>query len=168
MDGDCMLRKAVEKLPSIAGPTPVEPKREFVEVVFQVLMAHPSLMSPQNPALQQRRDTVHPRQQFRRGFLLALQEGYFMRVASPFERIVADPPVSMHGAAWLNRLIHELHQAVRGRIRNPLNADPPDARPIVLGRDHNQGLALRLSAAHSLLQTTQIRFVHLYPTRQTV
>ena len=74
--------------------------REFVEVVFQVLMAHCSLMSSQNPALQQRRDPVHARHQFRRGFLLALQEGYFMRVASPSERIVVDPPVGMHGAAW--------------------------------------------------------------------
>jgi hypothetical protein len=88
-----------------------------------------------------------------------------MRVASPFEWIVADPPVGMHGAAGLNRLGHELHQTVCGRIRNSLHADPPDARSIVLGRDHNQGLTLGLSAAHSLLQATQIRFVHLDPTR---
>jgi len=108
-----LLRQAVEKLPSIAGPTPVEPKREFVEVVFQVLMAHRSLMSSQNPALQQRCDTVHPRHQFRRGFLLAFQEGYFMHVASPFERIVAEKSVRMHNAAWLNRLIHEIHQTIR-------------------------------------------------------
>ena len=30
-----------------------------------------------------------------------------MRVASPFERIVAGPPVGMHHAAWLNRLFHK-------------------------------------------------------------
>src|ERR1035441_276703 len=93
IDGDRLLRQAGEELPSIAGPTPVEPKREFVEVVFQVLVAHRSLMSSQNPALQQRCDAVHARHQFRRGFLLTLQEGYVMCVASPFERIVADPPV---------------------------------------------------------------------------
>src|ERR1035441_3303728 len=109
IDGDRLLRQAVEESPSIAGPTPVESKREFVEVVFQVLVAHRSLMSSQNPALQQRCDAVHARHQFRRGFLLTLQEGYVMCVASPFERIVADPPVGMHGAAWLNRLFHEIH-----------------------------------------------------------
>src|ERR1022692_1107932 len=109
IDGDRLLRQAVEELPSIAGPPPVEPKREFVEVVFQVLVAHRSLMSSQNPALQQRCDAVHARHQFRRGFLLTLQEGYVMCVASPFERIVADPPVGMHGAAWLKRLFHEIH-----------------------------------------------------------
>ena len=45
VDGYCLLYEPVEELPSIAGPTPVEPKREFVEVVFQVLMAYRSLMS---------------------------------------------------------------------------------------------------------------------------
>src|ERR1039458_4504108 len=72
IDSDCLLRQAVEELPSIAGPTTVEPKREFVEVVFQVLMAYRSLMSSQDPALQQRCDSVLPRHQFRRGVLLTL------------------------------------------------------------------------------------------------
>src|ERR1017187_2267850 len=118
IDSDCLLRQAVEELPSIAGPTTVEPKREFVEVVFQVLMAYRSLMSSQDPALQQRCDSVYPRHQFRRGVLLTFQEGYVMRVARPFNRIVADPPVGVHSAAWLNRLVHEIHLAIRRRIRN--------------------------------------------------
>src|SRR5215831_11707660 len=111
---------------------------------------------------------MHPRHQFRRGFLLALQEGDFMRVAYAFKRIVARPPVGMYSAAWLNRLFYELHQAVPGSVRNALHANPSDAGPIFLSRDHNQGLTLRLSASHSLLQTTQIGFVHLHPPRQPI
>lgn len=54
-------RARVEELPSIAGATPVEPEREFVEVVFKVLVAYRSLMSSQKPALQQRCDSVYAR-----------------------------------------------------------------------------------------------------------
>src|SRR5436305_9406639 len=47
-------------------------------------------------------------------------------------------------------------------------SDSPDARPVFLRRDHYQGLALRLPAAHSLLQTAQISFVHFHPPRQSI
>jgi hypothetical protein len=74
----------------------------------------------------------------------------------------------MYSATWLNRLFYELHQAVPGSVRNALHANPSDAGPIVLSGNHNQGLTLRLSAPHSLLQTTQKGFVHLHPPRQPI
>src|SRR5271169_3964483 len=61
IDSDSLLRQTVEKLPTVSRPAAIEPKRELVKVVFEVLMRHRSLVRTHQPALEQRRHSMHPR-----------------------------------------------------------------------------------------------------------
>jgi hypothetical protein len=70
-----LLGKAQEELSSATRAPSIETKREFVEVVVQVLSADRTLVRAQQPAFQQRSRQMNSRQQFRGRFLLSLQEG---------------------------------------------------------------------------------------------
>ncbi len=91
-----------------------------------------------------------------------------MGIPRRFEGIVAWPAVGVHGAARLDGLFHESHQAVRGCVQNSFHADPPDTRPVLLSRYHDQRFAFGLSAPNSLLKAAQIGFIHFHPSRQPI
>jgi hypothetical protein len=52
---DGLLDKPVEEFATTAGRAPVEPKREFVQVIVKMFTTHRSLVSAEEPAFQQRR-----------------------------------------------------------------------------------------------------------------
>lgn len=59
-DRDGLLNEPVEQLAAAARVAPVETEGEFVQIVVQVLRTDPALMRAQQPAFQQRHDSMHP------------------------------------------------------------------------------------------------------------
>jgi hypothetical protein len=49
IDGHRLLRQTKEELASTLGSTAIEPEREFIEIVVQVLMADCSLVGSHQP-----------------------------------------------------------------------------------------------------------------------
>ena len=49
IDGHSLLRQTKEELASTLGLTAIEPEREFIEIVVQVLMAYCSLVGSYQP-----------------------------------------------------------------------------------------------------------------------
>src|SRR5271165_7040895 len=56
---DRLLDKAVEEFATTSGRPPVEPECEFVQVIVELFATHRSLVSAEEPALQQRRHTMN-------------------------------------------------------------------------------------------------------------
>ena len=62
-NGDnCLLQRPVEQPAARTGCLAVEPKREFIWVVIQMVLADSDLMRPEQPALQQGGYAMHPRE----------------------------------------------------------------------------------------------------------
>src|ERR1039457_4621182 len=80
IDGDCLLRQAVEELATVARPAPIETKREFVKVVIEVLVCHGSLVRTHQPAFEQRHHQMYPRHEYRWRFAFAMQKSDLMIV----------------------------------------------------------------------------------------
>ena len=57
-----LLREAVEDLTDMAGPTPVEAKRELIEIALEMLGADFSLMGCTKPSLEQRINKMYMRE----------------------------------------------------------------------------------------------------------
>src|ERR1017187_10457809 len=65
-DSDSLLDQPVEELATRRGRTTVEAKGELVEVVVEMAVPHGPLVSAHQPAFEQRKHHMHPRQH---GFL---------------------------------------------------------------------------------------------------
>jgi len=63
-----------EDLTGMTGTAPIEAKGVLVEVALQMLVADRALIGAQEPALQQRRDPVHPWQVTSAGLVLTGSE----------------------------------------------------------------------------------------------
>src|SRR5437870_7892388 len=107
------------------------------------------------------------RQQFRR-MALAAQDRDLTSVAFAVEGEVAQPTIRMHNTARLNRLLHEGHQTVRRSVRNATHANASDPPAFRLRRHHNQGLALRFAAPHTLFRSPHGSLVDLDSSRQSI
>lgn len=62
MHGNTLFNQAKEKHTAMSGLAAVEPERKFVQISPQVTFFEGALMSPRQPALNERRDTVYARQ----------------------------------------------------------------------------------------------------------
>jgi hypothetical protein len=57
--GDGLLEEPVEEQPAALRCVPVEPEGELVEVVVELVDRVPVMQGARQPALEQRRDSVH-------------------------------------------------------------------------------------------------------------
>ena len=73
IDGHSLLRQTKKELASALGSPPIEPERELIQIVVQVLMADRSLVGSHQPPLEQGDHQVNPWHQLRRIFLLPLR-----------------------------------------------------------------------------------------------
>ena len=76
--------------------------------------------------------------------------------------------VRMHNTAWLNGLLDERTQAVRGCVLDLGHPYPPGASSIFLCSNSYQRLLLRLPSSDPLPRSTQVSLVHLHSPRQSV
>jgi hypothetical protein len=74
----------------------------------------------------------------------------------------------MDRAPGFDSFRQEGYQAAGRSIRKNLHADAPDACPVFLCRDGNQGLTFGLPASDAFLQAPQIGFVYLHRSCQPV
>lgn len=77
-----LLYQAIEQLAPRTGFSAIESKREFIQVVIQMVPTHRPLVSSQQPAFEQSRDPMNSGEQLDGSILtLSTQNGNFMTVA---------------------------------------------------------------------------------------
>ena len=103
----CLLYEPVEELPSIPGSTPVEAKREFVEIGVQLLTGQCTLMGTRQPAFQQGAHPVYAGQQGRRCFAAGVDQTWSVFKASLLQPCIGLPSVRDDYGARFNRVFHE-------------------------------------------------------------
>src|SRR5208282_5121475 len=59
-DGNRLFDESLEKLASIGGGSAIETECEFVQVVIELISGHSSLVSSEQPTLEQSSNSVHP------------------------------------------------------------------------------------------------------------
>ena len=166
VDGDGLLHETVEQLPTMARRAPVEPERELVEVVVQVGSRHGALMRPEQPALQERDDPMHPWQQLGRGLLPAFQERDAVPIAVLLQSVIAEEPVGVEHAARRHRLLDERLEAVGCRVGDPTHANPADTLAVFFTSHSNQSLFLGLASTDAFLDAADEGLIDFDHARQ--
>ena len=121
-----LLDEPKEQLAPVAGRPAIEPEREFIQVVVQMLMTYGSLMRPQKPAFQQRHHTMDPRQKIRGRLLLTPQDRHLMGIALLRQAPIGVPTVGMNYTPGFHRRFHKRQQTIGRDIGHSLQADSPD------------------------------------------
>jgi hypothetical protein len=162
----CLLYNSIEKLTSRPRSPAVETEGELVKVVIQVRYTHGSLMRSQQPALEKRNNSVYQRQQILTdvGFLT----NDLVVISQALQLAVATPAIRSHHSGWLDTILDRCFQTLCRGIEYSVEADSPDAVPVLLGYDKHQCLARRTTATFPWLLSTKVRFIDFYSARETV
>src|SRR6202789_1853363 len=126
LDSDGLFQQSAEQLASASRLAAVESERELVEIGIQMLHAHSSLMSSQQPAFEQRRDPMNTRHQLRCAFAASFQVGDFVPVVLVFQRHVTHPAIGMDYAARLDTILNKGNQTVCRRVHDAPHSDAAD------------------------------------------
>ena len=110
---------------------------------------------------------MHPRQEFRREFVVSSKKRDTMTISVGFHPLVAVPPIGVNFAAGLDRVLDEGLQGLRRTVRDSAHPDSPDAVAHFFGCHHNQGFPRRRSSTRSAKAAHQ-RLVDLHVSRQPV
>src|SRR5713101_2883966 len=105
-----------------------------------MLSADGALVRAQQPTLEERGDTVDPREHGFGGVTAAEPDPPVMAIADVGESAVALQTVRAHDGARGDGLLDERQQAVRRGVRDPAQANPTDGRAAHLRSDSHQGL----------------------------
>src|SRR6516164_896432 len=131
-----------------------------------MLVTHRSLISPHQPALQERHYAVHSGQELGGGLLLSVKLRDLMDVTFRSQGAVAVPPVRVHHTPRCDRFRYKGQKTLCRGIRDLPHADPSDTRPIFLSRNDNQRLSPQVPTPKTFLLSTQVSLVHLHSPRQ--
>src|SRR5271157_81720 len=110
-DSDSLLKQAIEQLAPGTGSATIEAESELVQVVRQMVRTDSTLVSPQQPALQERGDQVHPRQELGWEPAAPLQNCDLVLVSFRFQPRISFPAIGVDHTAGINRLLHKTVQA---------------------------------------------------------
>ena len=134
-----LLQQTVEQETPSARGAAVEPECKLVKVVIEMLVAHSSLMSSQQPPLQERSDAMDAGQSNMRRVSGTGEHDLLSRVAVLRKAVIAFPAIRENGRARGNNVLNEPHQAGRRNIRHPLQTHPTKALGLMnfhCHRDH--------------------------------
>jgi len=88
-----LLDKSEEQLATMTGRAAIEPEREFIKVVVQMVMAYSALMCPQKPTLQPRYHAMNPRKKIGGRFLSTPKNRHLVGISFlPAGRQVSSKP----------------------------------------------------------------------------
>jgi len=160
------LEKPVEQHPSVFCRSSVEPKRKFVEIVVQMLMADSPLMRSQQPPFQQRGDSVTRGQQTVPHIRAFAHQ--FMRVSEALQLTVSNPSISSDHRSWVRRFLHGSFQTGGRGVRNTAKPDSSDAIVIHLYRNHYQCLSGGTPSTLAAFFSTDIGLIHLDDSDQPI
>src|ERR1019366_647750 len=119
-----LLDEAIEQFTSGPRSSAVESEGKLVQVVIQMRGSNRSLMCPQQPSFQQRRNSVRQRQQIvSEGGLLS---DNFMGVFASFQAVVAAPSVGAHPAPRRDHAGDSCFQSWAGGVRYRPQPDTTD------------------------------------------
>src|SRR4029450_5625707 len=160
-----LLYQPIEQLAPRTGFSAIESKREFIQVIIQMVPTDRPLVSSQQPAFEQSRDPMNPRKQLDGSILtLSTQNRNFMMVSIFLQAAVPLPSIGMHDTARFNGSSDKLLQTSCGGIRNARHADPSNATTILLRRNGNQRLSQDLACMRFGLFATNIPLLALDPS----
>lgn len=89
-------------------------------------------------------------------------------IAIGFQAVIPFPTISNNCAARLNRLDDEGTETYRGGVRNSEHANSSDGFPFIFRSNGNQSFFEGLSASNTFFKTSQICFINLDATSQSV
>jgi hypothetical protein len=118
-----LLEQAIEQFAPVPRCTSVEPERELVQVVANMLVTDRTLMRPRDPALEKRCHAVNPWQELV-GLLLPSSEDRDLElVAESLQAVVALPTVGVDNTARFDGGENEVMESAGGSIRDVPQAD---------------------------------------------
>ena len=130
-----LLCQSKEQLAPGGGRTAIEAERELIEVVIEMIVTNGALMGAQEPAFEQRDNTMNPGQQVLAFRLAPLHPSVVPVALQPTISIQA---IRSDRVARFNCFADEAMQARFGQICNVTQADSPYAFAILLRRNCDQ------------------------------
>src|SRR5271165_1276976 len=133
-----------------------------------MLMLDATLVSTDQPSLEQRGDEVDARHDLVRRAGAAAEDRDLMLVTGRRQSGITPPAVGVNHRPALNSALDEGKQAVCRDIFDLLKADAAKPPAVLLDCYGDDGLALGFSASRTLFRATNIGFINLDRTRQQV
>jgi hypothetical protein len=133
-----------------------------------MLMLDATLVSADQPSLEQRGDEVDARHDFVRWVGAAAEDRDLMLVTGRRQSGITPPAVGVNHRPALHSALDEGKQAICRDISDLLKADAAKPPAVLLDCYGDDGLALGFSASCALFRTTNIGFINLDRTRQQV
>ena len=168
INGYRILNKSVKKFASIPRSPAIEAKREFIEVVIQMLGTDSTLMSTKYPSFQKRHNAMYQRQKLSSRSAGTFYYSNFMSIPVGFDSAITFPPIGANNATRLNRLYNERKEAFSRGVRDSKHTNPSNCFPFFLSGNCNQGIFKRLAASNSLFKASQVSFVNLNCPQQSI
>jgi hypothetical protein len=162
----CLLNNPIKKLTSRPRSPAVKPEGKLIQVVIQVRYTHGSLMRSQQPTFEKRNNSVYQWQQIFTDVGLLTND--VVVISQALQLAVATPAIRSHHSGWLDTILDRSFQTLCRGIEYSVEADSPDAVPVLLGYDKHQCLAHRTTATFPWLLSTKVRFIDFYHARETV
>ncbi len=107
IDDDSLFDEAEKQLPARFRFASVEAECVFIQVVRQMTRRYGPLMSPQQPAFQQRGNPVNSWQKFRWFFRTTLLKDAIVDETTVFQVSISLPAIRADRAAWFNAGLDE-------------------------------------------------------------
>lgn len=161
-----LLYQSVEQLTTGTGCSTVEPKRAFIEVVVEMRRLHPTLVSPQQPALEQSSNAVHFGQEIPTDSSVFSDD--LVYVAQFGQSSIASPSICLDSAPWLDTLLNGPFQTGSGRIRYTPETNSPGLTFLKLYHDNNQRLPRCSPTPLTWFLSTYVDLVCFDRARETV
>src|SRR5580700_8989230 len=133
-----------------------------------MLMLDATLVSTDQPSLEQRGDEVDARHDFVRRVGAVAEDRDLMLVTGCRQSGITSPAVGVNHRPALHSALDEGKQTVCRDISDLLKADAAKPPAVLLDCYGDDGLALGVSASRSLFRATNIGFINLDRTRQQV
>jgi len=144
----------------------VESECIFVQVEVQVRCEYSSLVRSLQPRLQQGSCSAYQWQR------ILPKLGRFasndVRIALRGQSPIAAPAISTYHTAKFHTFVYSRYQTRRRSIRYPSKANTANVVGLVFNRNENQRLARCAATSLPWPFASDIRFVHLHSTRQTI
>jgi len=163
---DSLLNQSEEEFATKLRRPAIESEGILIQVEVQMRGTHCSLMSSLQPSLQQRSHSIHQRQQVFTHILGWPDND--VPISGRNQPSVARPTVGTDDSARLHTLLYGRHQTCCRGIRNPTKSNSPDVVAFIFNCNKDQRLTRCTSPSFSRPFTTDIGFVNLHSSRQTI
>jgi len=161
-----LLDQTEEEFPSGLRRPSIESESIFIQIVVQMGRTHRSLMSALQPPLQQRRYSVHQRQQVFT-YIRRLTDNDVLIIGRG-QLPIARPTVGAYHTARLHTFLYGGYQTCCRSIGHPAKSNSPYVVAVIFNRYKNQRFTCSTSSSFPRSFATDINFVNLDRARQAI